>query len=71
MFFEQKCVENYEDSPSQFDVKIRSGTDPFQSLEVQISSHIPMRQRVPPKARKTNNSGSGAQNQVLKSESPD
>ena len=63
-FFNQKIVQKEEEHPSQFDVAIRPWTDQFQSLEVQISSPIPMRQRVPPKARKTKKSSSEAQSEV-------
>ena len=63
-FFYQKIVQKEEEHPSQFDVAIRPWTDQFQNLEVQISSPIPMCQRVPPKTRKPKKSSSEAQSAV-------
>ena len=71
MIFHQKCLQKDKENPSQIDVAIRPGTDQLQSLEVQISLHIPMRQRVPPKSRKNRKSSSEAQSEVYKSKNPD
>ena len=64
LIFHQKRLQKDKENPSQFDIAMRPGTDQLQSLKVQISSHIPMRQRVPPKARKPKKSSSEAQSKV-------
>ena len=63
--FSSKWLQKDKENPSQFDVAIRPATDQLQSLEMQISSHIPMRQRIPPKARETKKSSSEAQSGSL------